>query len=346
MADVQIKMTGNAKRRPEAFDVQTSTDAERATFARRRLRNPAPKILGAVAVLLAAYYLVVSFSGVLESSTKVTVAGSTVPGDSDYLTLQMRVQDIDLTNRLIQANVLPIPHGALVGDRAGEMSKSLRIELSSGGVTTSVVTYPGESIVDPTAVTLSLDRGDSAYPFDQPFANVLLSVQDDELQQSIPFELTIENAARPWTLGGTLSPAVVEDGKQVLPVAIAGGRDPLSIILVVFYVVAILLTTLMAVVTIGSALVKKELEFSNVIWLSATMLSFPTLRSAMPGAPPIGTAMDFIIFFPCVSLIAGMLIWTGAHLLWRESAILRRREFDDEVEEEIAVDWDEQKVSV
>lgn len=313
-----------------------TSEVQQGMSAAKRRRNPAPRILAAVAILLAAYYLMVAISGALESSTNVPVTGGTQPHDGDYLTLQMRVQDVDLTNRFIQANVLPIPHGSLVGARAGEMSKSLRIELSSGGVTTSVITYPGESIVDPTAVTLSLDRGDSAYPFDQPFANVQLSVQDDELHQSIPFELTIENAARPWTLAGTLSPSVMQDGKQVLPLAIAGGRDPLSIMLVAFYVIAILLTTLMAVVTIGSALVKKELDFSNVIWLSATMLSFPALRSAMPGAPPIGTAMDFIIFFPCVCLIAGMLIWTGAHLLWRESAILRRREIDEELEEEMS----------
>lgn len=322
--------------------MQNTSEVQQGISVGTRRRNPAPKILAAVAILLVAYYLIVSLSGALESSTNVPVSGGTKPQDGDYLTLQMRVQDVDLTNRFIQANVLPIPHGSLVGARAGEMSKSLRIELSSGGVTTSVVTYPGESIVDPTAVTLSLDRGDSAYPFDQPFANVQLSVQDDELHESIPFELAIENAARPWTLAGTLSPSVVRDGKQVLPLAIAGGRDPLSIMLVAFYVIAILLTTLMAVVTIGSALVKKELDFSNVIWLSATMLSFPALRSAMPGAPPIGTAMDFIIFFPCVCLIAGMLIWTGAHLLWRESAILRRREFDEELEEEMSAEKEQQ----
>ncbi|MGG7465203.1 hypothetical protein [Plantibacter sp. YIM 135347] len=45
----------------------------------------------------------------------------------------------------------------------------------------------------------------------------------------------------------------------------------------------------------------------------------------MPGAPPIGTAMDFIILFPCLCLIAAMLVWTGAHLLWRESSLLRTR---------------------
>lgn len=60
----------------------------------------------------------------------------------------------------------------------------------------------------------------------------------------------------------------------------------LSITLVSFYVLAILLTTLMAVVVIGSAILRRKLEFSNVIWLSATLLSFPALRGSMPGAPP------------------------------------------------------------
>jgi hypothetical protein len=112
-------------------------------------------------------------------------------------------------------------------------------------------------------------------------------------------------------------------GRLSYPVRLSGHRETLSVALVGFYVIAILLTTLMAVVTVGTALIKKELEFSNVIWLSATMISFPTLRSAMPGAPPIGTALDFIVFFPCVCLIAVLVIWTGLHLLRRETITLR-----------------------
>ncbi|SEE76902.1 protein of unknown function [Arthrobacter alpinus] len=311
-----------------------NTETSRGTKTSRRRRNPAPIILGVAAALLAVYYVVVSLSGVLQTSSKVNVTGGIEPADGDFLTLQMRIQDVDLSNRVIQANVLPIPHGSLVGSKSGEMSRGLRIELSSGGVTTSVVTYPGKSIVDPTSVTLNLDRGDSAYPFDKPFANVHLSVQDDELNEAVPFVLTVENSARPWNLQGELAAPVSEDGKVSLPLSLQGHRDPLSITLVGFYVLAILLTTLMAVVTIGSALIKRQLEFSNVIWLSATMISFPALRSAMPGAPPIGTTLDFIVFFPCVCLIAGMLVWTGAHLLWRESALLRKRHFEDELDDE------------
>lgn len=90
------------------------------------------------------------------------------------------------------------------------------------------------------------------------------------------------------------------------------------------------MTTLIAVVTIGIALLGRKLEFSNVIWLSATMLSFPALRSGMPGAPPIGTALDYIVLFPCICLIAAMLVWTGAYMLWRESSVLRRRHLEDQ----------------
>ena len=298
-----------------------------------RRRNPAPYVLVAVAAVLSCYYLVVVLSGVLQTTTAVPVTGDQAPDSSDYLGLQLRISDVDLTNRVIQASVLPSPNGHLIGSRPGEMSKSLRIEVVSAEQTTSVVTFPGKSIIDPTAVSLTLDRGDTSYPFDRPFADFTVSVTDDQTGRPIPFVLTIDNAARPWLMTAAVAALTTQGDRAVMPVTLAGGRDPLSITLVLFYVLAILLTTLMAVVTIGVALMKKDLEFSNIIWLSATMLSFPVLRAAMPGAPPIGTALDYLVLFPCICLIAALLVWTGAHLLWRESSVLRRRTLEDPARE-------------
>lgn len=305
----------------------TSTyDAE----VRRRRRNPAPLVLGGLGVVLAVYYAIVAISGVLTASTSVPIEGGQDLGTEDYLTLQMRTQDVDLTNRTLQANVLPVPHGNLDGARAGEVAQSLRIEITSANLTTSVVTFPGKSVVDPTAVSLALNRGDAAYPFDQPFATFNISVVSDSTGEPVPFDLTVDNSARPWVLSGSLGAPVAQGDTLVQPFTLDGSRDALSIALVMFYVLAILLTTLIAVVTIGIALLQKKLEFSNVIWLSATMLSFPALRSGMPGAPPIGTAMDYIVLFPCICLIAVMLVWTGIYLLWRESSMLRTRHIDEE----------------
>jgi uncharacterized protein DUF4436 len=298
-----------------------------ATTARtpRRPRNPVPIILVTVLGVLALYYVVVAISGVLHTSSTVPIAGTQQQDSPDYLTLQMRTEDVDLTNRVMQASVLPVPNGALVGSRPGEMSKSLRIEIISAQQTTSVVTFPGRSVVDPTAVSLTLDRGDAAYPFDRPRANFRVSVTDDETGGPVPFSIGVDNSARPWVMQGTVSPSTAENGRTVVPFVLDAHRDTLSIVLVMFYVLAIVLVTLMAVVTTGIALLKKKLEFSNIIWLSAVLLSFPALRSGMPGAPPVGTALDYIVLFPCICLVAGMLIWTGAHLLWRESAALRRQ---------------------
>lgn len=296
----------------------------------RARRNPAPFILGAVAVVLIVYYLIVAFSGVLQASTAVPISGPNEPDGEDYVTLRMSTQDIDLTNRIIQANVLPIPAGDLAGDQPGEFAEGLRIEVNSGGVTTTVVAVPGESIIDPTSVALTLERGDTDYPFDRPFADFRLSVENEQTGRAVPFVLELSNSARPWILNGVRRDPVDEGGATLVPINIEGGRDALTVTLVLFYVLAILLTTLMAVVIIGSAILRRRLEFANVIWLSATLLSFPALRSAMPGAPPIGTALDFIVLFPCLCLIAAMLVWTGGYLLWRESHVLRRRSLDDE----------------
>ncbi|WP_129783374.1 DUF4436 family protein [Promicromonospora panici] len=315
--------------------VEEKTDEETRPEPPRKRRNPAPRILAVITGLLVVYYVVLTLSGTLNSTTEVSITGQQEAVGEDYLTLQMKTQDVDLTNRVMEATVLPIPHGEFVGERAGEMSQNLRIQIVSGGQTTSVVTYPGESILDPTTVTLGLDRGDTFYPWDRPFANFRVSVQNDETGTDVPFELAIENSARPWVLAASVGASEIRGGVTALPVTLDGNRDPLSVTLVVFYLLAILLTTLMAVVTVGSALLKKKLEFSNVIWLSATMLSFPALRSAMPGAPPIGTALDFTVLFPCICIVAGILVWAGVHLLWRESKPLRSRELEEDPEGEM-----------
>jgi hypothetical protein len=288
-------------------------------------RNPAPYLLGTVVVLLAAYYAVLGATGALRTSIDVPVTGAApAAGGADFVTLQLRVQDVDLTGRVIQADVLPVPHGSLAGRMPGEMTRGLRIRIARGGETTAVATFPQRSVVDPMALSFPVDRGDAAYPFDRPFADFALSVQDDATGATVPFELELSNSARPWALSATLGEPRIQDDVATYPVTIDGHRDPLNITLVGFYVLAIAMTTVIAVVTIGSAILRGALEFSNIIWLSATMLAFPALRSAMPGAPPIGTALDFVLFFPCMCLVAAMLLWTGVHLLGRERGVLRR----------------------
>ena len=70
--------------------------------------------------------------------------------------------------------------------------------------------------------------------------------------------------------------------------------------------------------------------FSYNVYADPDPLSFPVLRAAMPGAPPIGTALDYIVLFPCLCLVALLLVGSGVHLLWRESALLRRTTLDHE----------------
>lgn len=303
--------------------------------AARVRRNPAPYILVVVVAILAAYYVVLWITGALRTSIDVPVDGADpAQGSRSYVSLQLRVQEVDVTSRVIYADVLPVPHGSFVGQKAGEMTRSLRIQIASGGDTTSVVTFPRQAVVDPTALSFALDRGDAAYPFDRPFADFAISVEDDKTGASIPFEVEMSNSARPWALSATIADPSFGEEVATYAVTLDGHRDPLNVTLVGFYVLAILLTTVIAVVTIGSAILRRKLEFSNIIWLSATMVSFPALRAAMPGAPPIGTALDFVVFFPCMCLIAAMLLWTGAHLVGRESGLLRlrvphREEMDD-----------------
>lgn len=308
--------------RAESTDGADPTQQTEQTEQTRGRRNPAPFILLACIVLLLGYYAVLAATNALSASTTVSIENQDNPTESDYVTLQMKLLDVDLSNRVLRASVIPTPHGSLVGRKPGEMTQSLRIEVASGGAATSVLTFPSQSIIHPASVDLEVDRGDTAYPFDRPFVDFTISVQDDRTGKVVPFTLDLEDSAHPWVMTATRGEPRAEGTQSVVPIQLDGHRDRLTVTLVLFYVGVILLTTLIAVVTIGSALVNRALEFSNVIWLSATMLAFPTLRTVMPGAPPLGTALDYVVFFPCVCAVAVMLLWTGTHLLRREGAVL------------------------
>lgn len=295
----------------------------------QKSRNRAPQILLIVILLLAGYYAVLAFSGLFDSSADVKVTGGTEPIGDDYITLDLRTVDVDLTTREIVGSILPIPNGTYEADLPGEISTGIRIEVVSGEETTSVVAFPGKSIVDPTALSLNLGRGDENYPFDKTEAKFEISVRDEATSEPIPFKLKIDNADRQWNLKAAQGDTFTDGERVVEPITISGGRDMLSIALVLFYLLSILIITLIAVVTIGSALLRKTLRFSNVIWLSATMLSFPALRETMPDAPPIGTALDYVVFFPCMALVGGMFVWTGIVMVWRESGLQRRKNSND-----------------
>lgn len=72
---------------------------------------------------------------------------------------------------------------------------------------------------------------------------------------------------RPWIVAVAAQGIERQNAVDQHLYRLEASRDPLSATLVVFNLVAILLTTLMAVVTVGRAILNKELGFANVIWL-------------------------------------------------------------------------------
>ncbi len=48
----------------------------------------------------------------------------------------------------------------------------------------------------------------------------------------------------------------------------------------------------------------KRIEATIFSWLGAMLFAFPALRSAVPGAPPIGAAIDYFAFFWAETMVA------------------------------------------
>ena len=272
-------------------------------------------LLAATAGLLLIYYLALVVVGDLGHQTDVAVAREGLPPLDESVHVEMRVVEADPAKRTLQALMRPLSETAeYEGDNVGELSEPLLLQVFSSGRPPSSFAFPADSTVDEVAVDLELTRGSSFFPLDRPVADFRLSLETEEGGEPVPTNVELRNESETWVLDAAAS----RGQEGTVQVEIEARRDSLSIGLTVFNLMAIVLTTLIAVSVIGRSVILRDVEFSQVVWLSATLVAFPALRSAMPGAPPIGTTIDYLFFFPCMCIIAAALLTTAVMLAWRE----------------------------
>lgn len=286
----------------------------RVRSAQVALKHPGRRLLAALGLLLLLYYLAYGLLSNNRPNTAVDVkGGSALTTSADNVALHLRVTAVDPPSRTMDVEMRPVASGRYASSTPGELAQPVRVQMFSSGAPATSASFPNDSIVDAVTVQMPLSSSVQSYPLDSPQSNVRLQVVNDKTDAVIPASLVLQNAATPWLMSASVSAS----GGQLLT-SINAHRSNLSILLTIFQLLAIVATTMIAVSTVGSALLARTVDFSKVIWLSATLIAFPALRSSMPGVPPIGTTMDFLFFFPCVCIIAAALVWTTLEVAWKE----------------------------
>ncbi len=183
---------------------------------------------------------------------------------------------------------------------------------SSIGSVPSLVVRPHQIDQERTAI-LSFERGAvSDYPFDSYRVTVdLLALNGTDTALTkvnrtvVP--LKIEGAS---VAAGTIVTATTHtNGDGVLSLTLTVSRSLVSrawvlAMMAIYWALAILAGCITYMVVRR----RRPMETRLLAWLSAMVFALVALRTAAPGAPPVGTFLDYYAFFESVGIVAVSLV--------------------------------------
>jgi hypothetical protein len=232
------------------------------------------------------------------------VASSPSSAKEPAVGLRLTVDSLAASTGGIQARLQAGPETALPPEGA--------TVFSSIGSAPSLVVRPNQ-IDQERTVFLSFERGAvSDYPFDSYRVAVdliALNGTDTSLttvnRKVLPLKIEGSSVA-----AGTIVTATTHTGSDgVLSVTLTVSRSLVSrawvlAMMAIYWALAILAGTITYMVVRR----RRPMETRLLAWLSAMVFALVALRTAAPGAPPVGTFLDYDAFFESVGIVAASLV--------------------------------------
>jgi hypothetical protein len=255
------------------------------------------------AVLLVAYLVVlVAYA---QSTFGAGINQRVAPPDNG-VSLHFVPTSLD-ANAATMAGVMYVLPGADLADESGRLRQDLAVHLLPVlGV--GSVTYPAGQVPTPINLLVSTSGNVRDYPFDSYTARIISSVETRSSATSpwilVPVVVGAEGELGGWALsfsapasavvGGVDFRASDGYGLQTLEARRALSTTALAIVLLLLMVLSAVMT---AFVARAVALQRRRVEPSLAGWMGAMLFALVPLRNFLPGAPPLGSWIDVLIFF-------------------------------------------------
>ncbi|MFD8639449.1 DUF4436 domain-containing protein [Streptomyces zaomyceticus] len=221
-------------------------------------------------------------------------AGGEAP---DRIDIDASVQRVDAAGQELVLRVLVTPRGALA--EAGGVSPAEDLTLQTSSSVRGDLTFPAHSRIATVDVPVALTGGAiTDYPFDAYEAEMEFgAVQGGE---SVPVRMTLVNGDALFSLA--------VDTSEIRGAAVFAAEVTRSRSVLVFSVFMMLAMWALAVAVLmgGWHLVRRRsgLTWPALGWMAATLFALAAFRNTAPGAPPIGSLLDYLAFFWAETLIA------------------------------------------
>ena len=225
---------------------------------------------------------------------------------ASWLELAVWVQKVDVADEQMVLNVLPEPRGSLAADPQEEILAQdvqlLTPSLSRGSVSLAKGSAPALQ-----QVSVPLNDGTvTDYPFDRYLADIAWAASTAD--GPVPVTMDFENRD-PFFV---VRPSSALAGTQgiVLETRISRSRGTF---ILAWFMMAGMWALSLAVLGGATVLVRRRmgLVWPAMGWMAATTFALVGLRNAAPGAPPIGSLIDYAAFFWAEAVTVASVAWTA-----------------------------------
>lgn len=247
--------------------------------------------------------------------------GCTQDPASDGITLSVTPQSVDAAANRIVATIEVVSFGPYGGESSPTVPITIYITAVDGP--RSYTFEPG-AIPSPVSVTLITTGYIERWPFDSHSVQVaLLSVAnaDTEDQRALKTRACGTAHIPGWSMSSVRVEGtgdLVADGKPVAESLITATR---SVATITFGIVILCLMITLPVLGLSVAIRvyrgQRRAEATLMSWVAAMLFATLPLRGFLPGSPPIGSWVDFVVVLWVVAgLVAALWIYALAWLKW------------------------------
>ena len=297
--------------------VHVTSESTPARGPRRRGRI---LVVSVVAVLVLVYVVVVALYAI--SDRVASIQGCTDDPPSDAVLLAISPESVDAAGDRLVATLEVLSFGPIGSDDSGLLTEPLTI-LVSDNDGPRTFTIAQDEIPAPQSLRLITDGYVERWPFDSHSVDlVVISLQETDGEPAVVPTLLCGSAHVPgWTfsseeIAGT--DELVIDGEPVTQVRVIATR---SVATVAFGIVILGLMAVLPVLGLTVAIVayrgSRKVEATLMSWMAAMLFATIPLRTFLPGSPPIGSWVDYLVVLWVVAgLVLGLVIYVAAWLRW------------------------------
>jgi len=293
----------------------------------RALRRPRGRRVVAIAVVLLVVLGYVAVVLLYAANSRSEQGGSAGSPDADAVVVKMSPVAVNGPGERLSIDARILPPDSLVADDNLTLTQNLSVIISPIDGTQAVsleadaLAFVTKTVSVPAAGTVE------NWPFDRYDARIVLLAYTtvDGVKQPLPTFVEWEGSLSGWDFDvrenteDTASISTADGTTQPLNTIDIGASRSGSTFAFGFLLLALLvvIAALVLFVSIRAYTGRRKVEATLTSWMGAMLFATIPLRGFLPGSPPIGSWIDFlVVLWVIVGLIAGLTVYVLAWNRW------------------------------